>query len=110
MPKIDNLIKDIYIMAKRTTSKNNRTGKMQTLNRNFWAKGRGTSSINKNAKSADRPDRKSPGEVDKGQKGFYRTKATIKRLLMYREKPKANQEIQVRPNAPARIREMATIK
>lgn len=90
-------------MAKRTTSKNNRTGKMQTLNRNFWAKGRGTSSINKNAKSADRVDRKSPGEVDKGQKGFYRTKATIKRLLMYREKPKANQEIQVRPNAPARI-------
>ncbi len=85
-------------MAKRTVAAKNRSGKMQTLNKANWSKVRGPSAINKNAKSSDRIDRKTPGG-----EGFYRTKATIKRLLMYREKPEANKEPEVRSNIAARI-------
>ena len=41
------------------------------------------SSLNKNGNASTNPDRKIPH----GSEGFYRTKATIKRLNMYRDKP-----------------------
>lgn len=85
-------------MAKRTLNKLNRTGKMHNMNKTSFSKGRGTSAFNKNAKSADKVDRKLPGK-----EGFYRTKSTIKRIQMYKEKPDANKEKEVRSNKPQRI-------
>ena len=86
-------------MAKRTLTNKNRTGKMQATNKKNFEKKRGTSAFNKNAKSGDRVDRTAPGK-----EGFYRTKATIKRLRMYREKPPApDKEEQIRPNKSIRV-------
>ena len=82
-------------MAKRT--KNSRSNKLHAMNKKgFGARNTKTfSSINKNAKSSDKVDRKTPGE-----EGFYRTKATIKRLKMYKEKKILSTD---RPKDPARI-------
>lgn len=72
---------------------------MQVTNKKNFQKQRGTSGLNKNAKSGDRPDRKAPGK-----EGFYRTKATINRLKMYREKPPApTDKEQIRPNKSIRV-------
>lgn len=87
-------------MVKRTNAKNSRTGKMHNKNKQGFKSSntKGTSSLNKNAKSSDKVGRKAPGEGS-----FYRTANAIKRLNMYKEKPKSFEERQKRPDKAARI-------
>jgi len=68
--------------------KRNKSGKgevWKTNNRKRFGKfsGKKNSGINKNSTASTNPDRK----IKEGSEGFYRTKATIKRLNMYNEKP-----------------------
>jgi nuclear GTP-binding protein len=84
-------------MAKRNAPGNNKTKKRQTNNKENFKKGYSHSAFNKNATSADNPDRKAPGK-----EGMYRDKATIKRLKMYTKKPRP-QDKEVRPNKSTKI-------
>lgn len=81
-------------MAKKSSK---RADKFKEHNRkSFTAKKQGSSSaLNKNAKSSDKVERKLPGK-----EGFYRTKATIKRIQMYKDKGKLSDK---RPDKPARV-------
>lgn len=85
-------------MGKRNIGGNRKSARMQNNNKKNFDKTKNFSSFNKNAKSADRPDRKTPGG-----EGFYRNKAKIKLLRMYREKPVANKKEQVRSSVPIKI-------
>lgn len=60
--------------------------------------GNNGSGINKNSTASTNPNRK----IKEGSEGFYRTKATIKRLKMYDEKPDLD-TFYKRPDKPARI-------
>lgn len=85
-------------MAKRNQTNKNRSAKLQSANKKNFSSSRGTSAFNKNAKSSDKVDRKAPGK-----EGMYRTKATIKRLQMYRETVDPNKKVEVRPNKSIRV-------
>lgn len=56
------------------------------------------SGIKKNGTASTNPNRK----IKEGSEGFYRTKATIKRLNMYKDKPDL-EAMKKRPDKPARI-------
>ena len=71
-------------------AKRNKDGRRQGLTNNNKksfekrkAGGGTTSAINKSGTSSTNPNRKIP----EGSEGHYRTKATIKRLQMYKDKP-----------------------
>eukprot|EP00331_Platyophrya_macrostoma_P001886 CAMPEP_0176424676 /NCGR_PEP_ID=MMETSP0127-20121128/10965_1 /TAXON_ID=938130 /ORGANISM="Platyophrya macrostoma, Strain WH" /LENGTH=565 /DNA_ID=CAMNT_0017805751 /DNA_START=20 /DNA_END=1717 /DNA_ORIENTATION=+ len=79
-------------------AKKSKHSKISKVHEKF--KQRRTESIKNHRKSASstNPDRKSPH----GSDGFYRSKATIKRLNMYRDKPDI-EKMHERPTGPARI-------
>jgi nuclear GTP-binding protein len=85
-------------------TKRNKTGNKQGERKkfNFGSHKRHTgkkpSGLNKTGNASTNPDRK----IKEGSEGFYRTKATIKRLKMYDEKPDMDKR-KIRPNKPARI-------
>jgi nuclear GTP-binding protein len=85
-------------------SKRNKAGNMQAQRKDFNKKkftrftGAKPSGINKSGNASTNPDRK----IKPGSEGFYRTKATIKRLKMYDQKPDMEAR-KVRPDKPARI-------
>ena len=86
-------------MAKRNKTENKQE-KRKTFNKssfvNFHVKNK--SGLKKNGTSSSNPDRK----IKEGSEGFYRTKATIKRLNMYKDKPDL-EAMKIRPDKPARI-------
>lgn len=85
-------------------AKRNKTANKQEIRKNFNKNsfgnfhGKNKSGLKKNGTASTNPDRK----IAEGSEGFYRTKATIKRLNMYREKPDY-EAMKVRPDKPARI-------
>lgn len=87
-------------MVKRTknnknTKQSNRNKLSRKSNKSFGSKNH--SGIDKVSKAATNPNR----PVKEGSEGFYRTKATIKRLNMYNSKPNKNR-FKV-PDKPVRI-------
>jgi nuclear GTP-binding protein len=86
-------------MAKRNKV-GNRQGDRKTFNKKSHKgfTGPRNSGINKNGTSSTNPNRK----IKEGSEGFYRDKATINRLKMYKDKPDIEKR-QIRPDKPARI-------
>lgn len=86
-------------MAKRNKTENKQE-KRKTFNKQSFGKfhGKTKSGIDKTGTSSSNPNRK----IAEGSEGFYRTKATIKRLKMYTEKPDMMAMHKV-PDKPARI-------
>jgi nuclear GTP-binding protein len=86
-------------MSKRSKI-GNKQGARKDFNKKKFGKfsGNKPSGLNKNSNASTNPDRK----IKEGSEGFYRTKATIKRLKMYEDKPDKEAR-QVRPDKPARI-------
>lgn len=86
-------------MAKRNKTANKQE-KRKTFNKSSFGNfhGKSKSGLKKNGTASTNPDRK----IKEGSEGFYRTKATIKRLNMYKEKPDY-EAMKVRPDKPARI-------
>ena len=84
--------------------KRNKTGNKQGERKKFNVgshkrhTGKKPSGLNKTGNASTNPDRK----IKEGSEGFYRTKATIKRLKMYDEKPDMKKRT-IRPDKPARI-------
>lgn len=86
-------------MAKRNKTQNKQeTRKKFNLKSHSNFKGTRPSGLNKTGNASTNPDRK----IKEGSEGFYRTKATIKRLKMYDDKPDLEAR-KIRPNKPARI-------
>lgn len=86
-------------MAKRNKVGNKGEGR-KTFNKKKFDKFTGPkpSNLNKNSNASTNPDRK----IKEGSEGFYRTKDTIKRLQMYKDKPDLEAR-RIRPDKPARI-------
>lgn len=86
-------------MGKRNKGENRQQAR-KTFNKTKFGKftGKKNSTINKNSNSSTNPDRK----IKEGSEGFFRDKATIKRLRMYKDKPD-NSARNIRPDKPARI-------
>lgn len=86
-------------MAKRNKVGNKQEAR-KTFNKGSFGKftGKKGSGLNKNSTASTNPDRK----IKEGSEGFYRSKATIKRLNMYRDKPDLEKR-KIRPDKPARI-------
>ena len=72
-------------MGKRNKAKNSKASTFKNLSKKSGAAftSKKTSGINKISKASTNPNR----VIEKGSEGFYRTKATINRLNMYRSKP-----------------------
>jgi len=70
-------------MGKRNKPGKNENRKADNRKRFGKFSGQKNSTLNKNSNASTNPDRKIP----EGSEGFYRTKATIKRLNMYKDKP-----------------------
>jgi nuclear GTP-binding protein len=86
-------------MAKRSKIGNKQQSRKDFNKKKFGKfSGNKASGLNKNSNASTNPDRK----IKPGSEGFYRTKATIKRLKMYDEKPDIEAR-RVRPTKPARI-------
>jgi nuclear GTP-binding protein len=86
-------------MAKRNKTQT-RQGERRTFNKKSSNKFTSTkpSGLNKSLGASTNPDRK----IKAGSEGYYRTKATIKRLKMYDEKPDKEAR-RKRPDKPVRI-------
>jgi nuclear GTP-binding protein len=77
-----------------------RQGERKDLNKKKFGKfsGKHPSGLNKTSTASTKQDRK----IKEGSEGFYRTKATIKRLRLYNDKPDMAAR-RIRPDKPARI-------
>lgn len=86
-------------MAKRNKTQNKQE-KRKSFNKSSFGNfhGKSKSGIDKKSTASTNPNRK----IAEGSEGFYRTKATIKRLKMYTEKPDM-EAMHKRPDKPARI-------
>lgn len=86
-------------MVKRSQVGNKQAGR-KSFNKSKFNKFSSTnkSGLNKKSNASTNPDRK----IKEGSEGFYRTKATIKRLQMYKDKPDLEAR-KIRPDKPARI-------
>lgn len=86
-------------MAKRNKVANKQESR-KSFNKTKFGKfsGKKASGTNKNSNASTNPDRK----IKEGSEGFFRTKATIKRLKMYKDKPDIEAR-QKRPDKPVRI-------
>ncbi len=86
-------------MAKRNKTANKQE-KRKTFNKSSFGNfhGKRGSGLQKNGTASTNPNRK----INEGSEGFYRTKAKIKLLNMYTEKPDLEAR-KIRPDKPARI-------
>ncbi len=86
-------------MAKRNKA-NNKSSKRQNFNQKQFGQFKSSkgSGIDKNSTASTNPNRK----IKEGSEGFYRSKATIKRLKMYDDKPDMEAR-RIRPDKPVRI-------